>query len=59
MSDSSLLLAVKRKSDFGAVRAAFDPSRKSARLPLGLVHSAVPADHSEHEVPGVTDVDDR
>src|SRR5258705_1722306 len=31
MSELSPLSGVKRKSDFGAVRAAFDPERKSAR----------------------------
>jgi hypothetical protein len=35
MSDPSLLSGVKRKSDFGAVRAAFDPHRKSP-LPMNL-----------------------
>ncbi len=30
MSDLSPLSGVKRKLDFGAVRAAFDPLRKSA-----------------------------
>jgi hypothetical protein len=36
MSDLSPLSGVKRKSDFGAVRSAFDPSRTCAALNGGL-----------------------
>jgi hypothetical protein len=36
MSDLSPLSGVKRKSDFGAVRAAFDPNRTNYDQRVGL-----------------------
>jgi len=39
MSDLSLLSGVERKSQFGAVRSAFDPFRKWGRYPYSAAAS--------------------